>query len=36
MTPNVGEDIEQPELSYIGRGIQNGANTGKRLYDNFL
>lgn len=27
MTSNVGEDIEQPELSYVGGGIQNGANT---------
>ena len=25
MISNVGEDIGQPELSYIGGGIQNGA-----------
>lgn len=35
MTSNVGEDIEQPELSYIGGGIQNGANTVEKS-DNFL
>ena len=35
MTSNVGEDIGQPELSYVGGGIQNGANTVEKS-DNFL